>query len=307
MICIIALVVFGILGIFSATHRKLAWEALDCVIRKTTFRKCRTALDERLRSKISGKVIGKFPKTGAFIYKHFAIFSYAFTLLFLVSLVYSGISIYNFAVYGNCNGPEEIPGFCIFDPAGGQTKVTSSETCTASSEGTLKTLDTINITRFPRLDRGSNHTVVFIGCYACPYTRQSYPELQKLMREDVNIVFAHFPTKGMTEYLSAYDYCLYEKDPELLWHFNDALFQEPVESLTNEQRILDIISSFGIDAHEIQECTTMNATQSRVQEQLAALQTLGVYGTPTVFVDGQPLVGPRPFRTYKSLLRKNGN
>ena len=111
----------------------------------------------------------------------------------------------------------------------------------------------------------------------------------------------------MTEYLSAYDYCLYEKDPELLWHFNDALFQEPVESLSNEPRILEIISTFGIDSHEIQECTTMNATKTRVQEQLTALQDLGVYGTPTVFVDGQPLVGPRPYRTYKSLLRDNGN
>jgi len=29
----------------------------------------------------------------------------------------------------------------------------------------------------------------------------------------------------------------------------------------------------------------------------------GVYGTPTVFVNGEPIVGPKPYRVYERLLK----
>jgi len=52
MICVVALIVFGILGIFSAKYRVIAKEAFDCVFRKITLRKCDSRLDSRLKSEI---------------------------------------------------------------------------------------------------------------------------------------------------------------------------------------------------------------------------------------------------------------
>lgn len=120
MICFIALIVFGIMGIFSATHRKIAVEAFDCVFKKLTLRKCSTGLDTRIKSSITGKFLRKNPKTGKFIYKHFEIISWGFTILLIASMVWTGISGYNYYVYGNCNGPsvEDQGGLCLFDPSG---------------------------------------------------------------------------------------------------------------------------------------------------------------------------------------------
>ena len=66
MICILAMVVFGIMGIFSASHRKLAKEAFDCVFRMITFRPCNSTFDQRMKGKIVGKLINKSPRMSGF-------------------------------------------------------------------------------------------------------------------------------------------------------------------------------------------------------------------------------------------------
>ena len=104
MICLIALLVFGILGIFSASHRKIALEAFDCVFRRLTIRKCTSGLDKRLKSQITGKLMKKSPKIARFTYRNFELISWFFTIILILSLVYTGIGAYNFAMYGNCHG-----------------------------------------------------------------------------------------------------------------------------------------------------------------------------------------------------------
>src|SRR3989344_3506481 len=108
VVCIIALVVFGILGIFSATHRAVAKEAFECVLRKATLRPCNTGLDSRLKMIVSLKVMKQHSGAGKFIHKHFEAISFVFMLLMLSSIAFSAIGIYNLWAFGNCNG-ENIP------------------------------------------------------------------------------------------------------------------------------------------------------------------------------------------------------
>lgn len=114
MICLIALPVLAILGIFSTTHRRLFFEALDCVFRKATLRKCQSRLDERLKSKVSGKLFNHAPRLGKFVFRNFEIISWIFVILLITSLVFSAQGIYNYVKYGNCNGPHS-KDFCIFN------------------------------------------------------------------------------------------------------------------------------------------------------------------------------------------------
>src|SRR3989344_8690580 len=113
MICIIALIVFGILGIFSAAHRKLAKEALDCVARRVVLRPCETGFDQRIKSLVVGKFL-RFPWLARPLYRHFEIFSWLLIGLMVVSTFFIAQGVFNYVRYGNCNG--EQGGFCIFDP-----------------------------------------------------------------------------------------------------------------------------------------------------------------------------------------------
>ena len=114
MICIIALVVFGILGIFSVKYRAIAKEAFDCVFKRLTFRKCTTGLDKRLKAQITGRLMNKTPRVGGFIYKYFELLSWIFTIMLILSIIWSGYGAYNFIRYGNCNGKDSTE-YCIFN------------------------------------------------------------------------------------------------------------------------------------------------------------------------------------------------
>lgn len=126
MICFVALIVFGVLGLFSATHREFAREAFDCVFRKMTLRKCNTGFDEKMKMKIVGKVMKRSPKASKLVFNHFELISWAFTILMIVSLAYSAFAVYNLAVYGTCD-PQD-PEHCVFTPTQTQP-LPAQETC----------------------------------------------------------------------------------------------------------------------------------------------------------------------------------
>lgn len=128
MICLIALVIFGILGIFSATHRKIALEAFDCVFRRLTIRKCTSGLDKRLKGQITGRLMRKSPKMAKFTYKNFELISWTFAIIMVISIIYTGLGAYNFVKYGNCNGPHSDK-FCIYTPLGSGENSCGSEFC----------------------------------------------------------------------------------------------------------------------------------------------------------------------------------
>jgi hypothetical protein len=110
VICIVALVVFSILGIFSARYRKLSKEAFSCVFSMMTFRPCKTNLDQRIKSKVTAKLIKRAPAVARFFYKNFRLISVIFTISFFASLIYSAYGIYNLVVFGSCTPGD--PGSC---------------------------------------------------------------------------------------------------------------------------------------------------------------------------------------------------
>ena len=114
MFCLIALIIFSVLGIFSATHRQLAKEALDCVFRRVTLRPCNTGFDKKIKGKVIGQLLNRSPKLARGINRFWEPISWFLVILFFVSLFFSGKSVYNLIKYKNCN-PEE-PQSCIFVP-----------------------------------------------------------------------------------------------------------------------------------------------------------------------------------------------
>jgi thiol-disulfide isomerase/thioredoxin len=118
ILCLVAMVIFGILGIFSAKYRELAKEAFNCVFKTIQFKPCDTKLDQRIKSKLIAGMMKFSPPLARLTYKNFTILSWLFTIVFFASTAYSAYSVYNLVVYGSCS-----PGsFCIFNPNANITK-----------------------------------------------------------------------------------------------------------------------------------------------------------------------------------------
>lgn len=66
------------------------------------------ALEQRIKGKITAKLL-IVPSLARFFYRNFTVISWAFTISFFASLIYSAYAMYNFFVYGSC----EPGGVCV--------------------------------------------------------------------------------------------------------------------------------------------------------------------------------------------------
>jgi hypothetical protein len=125
MVCLVALIVFSILGIFSLSYRKLAKEALFCLFRKLSLRPCEANFQTKIKTKIVGYLARKKFKGTNFVYKHYeslaSFFSLIFLIIFFASAYFSAKGLYNLAIYGFCDlaNPQTCPfgkgEICIFN------------------------------------------------------------------------------------------------------------------------------------------------------------------------------------------------
>lgn len=308
MPCIIALIVFSILGIFSASHRALAKEALDCVFRRVTFRPCNTGFQDKIKGKILSKLIKRSIFLTRMVNKHYEILSWIFFVLMLGSTIWVFRGGYNFYVYGSCNGLNQT-GFCAFDPSGENNKVTAlgdSSTCgvTQKTEKTV-TLNGVDLSSFPAKNIGSKDTVVFIGCYACDYSRKAYPDILKLVKnKNANYVFAHYPAKGDTTFLADAGYCVNKMYGDKYWDYNNYLFSADKNYVLDKSNLNKILESFNFDVQKVNDCASSTETKNIVDNQVKELNKTNIYGTPTIFINGQSFVGPKPYRVYRSAINK---
>lgn len=306
MPCIVALIVFGIMGIFSASQRALAREAFDCVFRRVTFRPCHTGFQEKVKGKLLAKVLKRSTFWARVLNKYYEIFSWIFFILMVGSTIWVLRGVYNFYVFGSCNGLNA-SGFCAFDPSGENNKVTAigeTASCgiTQKSEKTV-TLGNTNLSLFPTVHTGSKDNVVFIGCYDCDYSRKAYPLIKKLVTaKNANYVFAHYPAKGDTTFLSQIDYCVYKDSPNKFWELNDYLFATDKNYVIDKANAGAILAHLGLDAEKVEACVKNPDTVKAVQNQIDELNKTGIYGTPTIFIDGKAFVGPKPYRVYRSAI-----
>lgn len=291
VVCFLALGVFSVLGLFSLKYRRLAGEAFDCVFRRLTFRPCVSRLDERIKAKIVAKILPKTPRFARFVSRNFEILSWVFVLLSLASLALSAQGIANFYLYGNCNGPNE-PGFCVFDPTGEGQKYSS---CGNQSVTSSLSLDGVDLSIFPAVNRGAKNTAVFIGCFSCEYTKKAYPEIRVLgERADTAFILTHLPVKDKTLFASNAMNCAGERFIEL----SDEIFSRESFSGTEEELILASAEKVGFERTAFLSCVNSPETNALSERQLAEIRKTGVYGTPTVFVNGDAIVGPKNSRVY---------
>jgi protein-disulfide isomerase len=305
LFCIVAFVVLSILGIFSATNRALAKESLDCVFRRVTFRPCNTGFDEKMKAKILGTVITRSEVAARLINNNFELLSWIFFVLLTASSIWTARGLYLFYATGSCNGLNQ-SGFCVFDPNGNNNQVSAlSATCkvTPTTEKDL-TLIPVDLTVFPVKNSPSKEKIVMIGCYACDYTRQTYPMIQTLVNKSgASFTFLDYPVKTKSDYLTKVGYCLYRQDAASYWKFNDILFGADKTTFETEVYVQKTLTSLGVDAAKTLACTNDAKTEDAVKAQMKQITATNFYGTPTVFINGQVLVGPKPYRVYAIMLQ----
>ena len=300
VLCLIALPLFAVLGVFSVRYRKLFLESLDCLCKKATFRPCKSGLDDRIKSKVSGSLLRYSPSLAKVFYKHYNIVALLFTGLLLWSLVVSGIGIYNYSYYGNCNGPDS-DGFCMLDPSGANSR-TSKLDLDVPDELIMPSLERDD----PVLgDPSAPFTIIQFGCYACPYTKKAEPVVHEILSYYdglVNIQFKTFiiPHHDFAVEAAVAANCAGRQGKYLGYH--DILFEHQLN--WSSDSFVDFAVELDLDVDAFSSCLNDSSVLAEVQADSLAGINAGVIGTPTFFIGEQRVVGPKPFKTFKRLINK---
>jgi len=285
MICFIALFVFGVLSIFSAKYRPFARQAFDCTFRRLTLRPCNTTLEEEVKSKTVAALLPKSEKLAHFTNKHWDAITWAFTLIMIASLAYSLLGILNYVYYGNCNGPNST-GFCIYGDLFGNGASNPSQLIAPTSLAGIQ-----------KGNSNASVTVVEFGCYTCPYTKAAEPSVQKLLAEyngSILFVYKHFPLPNHNNSYAAALSAMCAADEGKYWEYRSALFERQGEFRANGNATFYSIAS-SLSLQNFTSCFQNSTHKAGLDAQITQGIYSRIYGTPTFFVNGKPIVAPATY------------
>ncbi len=277
MLCFVALIVFAIMSIFSAKYRPLFKRALKCVFQKATLRPCDTGLDEEIQAKSVAGIMKYSPKAATFLNRHFQAFSFMFTILFFASLFFTAQGIYNFIIYGNCNGLQG--GFCIYAGLGG------------NNPSLLKAPTDLQGITYG--NASANITVIEFGCYVCPYTRGAENDVRTLLDKygsQVYFVFKPFPLPNHPHSTEAAIAAECANEEGKYWEYRALLFDNQADVEANGTAALaDFASRLNLTGFS--SCLASGKYDAMINTSVSEGDACGIYGTPTIFVNGQAFVG----------------
>jgi protein-disulfide isomerase len=162
-------------------------------------------------------------------------------------------------------------------------------------------LDRLSLADLPSLGPANAPvTIVEFGDLECPDCRMEAPILRHNVREtfasQVRLYFKDFPLGSIHPWARAAAIagrCVYHQDAKAFWDFYDWIYenQQEIEPDNLNSKILAWAGQNGLDARRLGGCIETGASEPEVDRSLAEGRSLGVRGTPTLFINGRKIGG----------------
>jgi protein-disulfide isomerase len=153
--------------------------------------------------------------------------------------------------------------------------------------------------------------IVEFSDFECPHCKRAFPVVDKLIGEspDAKLVFENFPLSSIHKWAdraAGYADCLARKNPEQFWKFAQEVFDQQ-EQITDDNaatKLSAIATDAGADASATAACADSSETKARVNQQYELGSSLGITGTPALFVNGRKIdnVNGTPYEVMKEMV-----
>jgi protein-disulfide isomerase len=136
-------------------------------------------------------------------------------------------------------------------------------------------------------------TIVEFSDLQCPHCKDAQPIIDKLLTEEPNarFVFQNFPLPSHNWAAKAADYadCVGRGSKDAFWKFVQGTFdaQSSITEANADEKLTAISDTAGVKGADMATCAAKADTKTRVEQSVALGQSVGVTGTPTVFVNGR--------------------
>lgn len=158
-------------------------------------------------------------------------------------------------------------------------------------------------------------SIVVFSDFQCPYCRRLAETLKQIawQEREVRILFRNMPLGNHSWAKQAAETaaCVQMQNREAFWRVHDYLFEHQNE-LTPQNLLHQLTAYLGsihtVRVEQVRKCVLEQQALPRIQLDLAVAAANKVHGTPTVFVNGQPLNGGTPTREHLlTLIRETLN
>jgi protein-disulfide isomerase len=144
----------------------------------------------------------------------------------------------------------------------------------------------------------------------CPHCKQAQPTVEKLMTDEPNarFVFQPFPipSHDWAMKAAAYADCVSQSNKAAFWKFIDAVYgaQSDITSANADQKLTELADSAGVKGSEVAACAALPDTRARIERSIALGKSVGVTGTPTLFIGGRKIanVNGTPYEVLKGIV-----
>jgi protein-disulfide isomerase len=151
--------------------------------------------------------------------------------------------------------------------------------------------------------RNAKITIVEFSDFECPYCAKAVGEISAIMAaypNDVKLVFKQFPLDMHPHALIAAEAALAANDQGKFWEMHDVLFANARR--LSQESIFALAKGIGLDMMRFTRDMESGRFRKVVEADVAEGDKLGVYGTPSLFIDGKPYHGPVMLSILKPVL-----
>jgi protein-disulfide isomerase len=151
-------------------------------------------------------------------------------------------------------------------------------------------------------------TIVEFTDMQCPHCKQAAPNIEQLLslEPDVRFVFQNFPLTSHNWADKAADYvdCVGRASNDAVWKFIQKTFDEQnnITEANADEKLKAIATASGVKADEIAACAGKADTKVRVEASVDLGKSVGVTGTPALFINGRSMAGTTPVDVLRKVV-----
>lgn len=156
----------------------------------------------------------------------------------------------------------------------------------------------------------SNLVLVEFGDMECPPCKEVQPLIEKTLAAfpSARFVFQSFPLPfHKWAYRAArYGQCIAESSQENFFRFVDSVYanQNSIPTTDPEPQLRAIADRLGVDGLGLSKCLKDEGSSQEIQRSIELGKDLGVWATPTLFINGRRLLpGGMSFESLSSIVR----
>ena len=141
-------------------------------------------------------------------------------------------------------------------------------------------------------------TVVEFADFQCPHCAELWEALKTVEARypQVRIVYKDFPLTTIHPWANTASLggrCAFEQSPAAFWKVHDSIFsnQDVISPENVWDKLVEFATQAGLNVDTFKGCLASPDTQKAIDASRAEGVDLGVSSTPTVYVNGRPLIG----------------